>query len=104
MKGFLDAAASGTFHFEKESIKWLCKHIVELYLLCMTQYFEEQRERLAHVEKINVSVSIDHGKGYSRAMLAVIIQWKEDDGEWNQQEENFALANVKCWKDGSIVL
>ena len=43
---------------------------------------------------VDVTVSIDHGKGFSRATLVVIVRWKEDN-EWNEKEESFLLASVR---------
>ena len=58
---------------------------------------------MASVEHIDVTVAINHGKGYSDATLVVIIRWREGES-CKKDEESFALANAKCTKDNAIIL
>ena len=52
---------------------------------------------------MDVTVSIDHGKGFSRATRVVVVCWKEDD-EWNEKEEMFSLASARFRKDNTEVV
>ena len=52
---------------------------------------------------MDVTVLIDHDKGFSRATLVVIVCWKEDD-EWNEKEESFSLASARFRKDNTEVI
>ena len=52
---------------------------------------------------MDVTVLIDHGKGFCRAALVVIVCWKEDN-EWNEKEESFSLASAMCRKDNTKVI
>ena len=52
---------------------------------------------------MDVTFLIDHGKGFYRATLVVIVRWKEDN-EWNEKEESFLLASVRCRKDNTEVI
>ena len=61
----------------------------------LTKYFKEHPG--LRIELVDVTVSIDHGKGFSRAALVVIVCCKEDN-EWNEKEESFFLASARCRK------
>ena len=52
---------------------------------------------------MDVTVSINHGKGFSRATLVIFFRWKEDN-EWNEKEDIFSLASVRCIKDNMEVI
>ena len=52
---------------------------------------------------MDVTVSIDHGKGFSQATLVVIVSWKEDN-KWNEKEEFFSLASARFRKDNTEVI
>ena len=58
---------------------------------------------MASVEHIDVTVAINHVKGYSRATLVVIIRWREGEG-CQKYEESFALDNEKRTKENAIIL
>ena len=52
---------------------------------------------------MDVTVLIEHGKGFSRATLVVIFRLKEDK-EWNEKEESFSLASARYRKDNRDVI
>ena len=52
---------------------------------------------------VEVTFSIDHGKGFSRATLVVLFRWKEDN-EWNEKKESFLLASARCRKENTEVI
>ena len=52
---------------------------------------------------VDVTFSINHGKGFSRAILVVIVSWKEDT-EWNKKEEMFSLSSARCRKYNTEVI
>ena len=58
---------------------------------------------MASVERIDVTVAINHGKGYSHVTLVVIIIWREGQS-CKIYEESIALVNAKCTKDNAIIL
>ena len=52
---------------------------------------------------VDVTVLINHGKGFSWATLVVIVRWKEDN-EWKEKEDFFPLASVRCRKENTEVM
>ena len=46
---------------------------------------------------VDVTVSIDHGKGLSQATLVVIVRWKEDN-EWKEKEDFFSVGQCEVQK------
>ena len=59
---------------------------------------------ISKVQKINLTLSINHGKGYSRASLFIINRWQDNNNLWVENEETFPLTNARCCKDGSDIL
>ena len=52
---------------------------------------------------MDVTVSIDHGKDFSRDTLVVIVHSKEDN-EWNEKEELFLFTSARCRKENTEVI
>ena len=65
-KYFVEPTETGTYYFKKERIDWSCKNADDILLLYLTQYFKEHPGR--RIEFVDVTVSIDQGKGFSRAV------------------------------------
>ena len=97
----MEPAETDTYYFKKERIDWSCKNADDIIVFYLTIYFKEHPGRI--IELVDVTVSIDHSKGLSRATLVVIVSWKEDN-EWNEKEESFSLESVSCRKDNTEVM
>ena len=99
-KCFVEPAETGTYYFKKERIDWSCKNADDILVFYLTQYFKEHPG--IRIELADVTVTIEHGKTFYWATLVVIVCWKEDN-EWNEKEESFSLASVRCRKDNTEV-
>ena len=84
-KYFVGPAETGTYYFKKR-IDCICKNADDILVFYLTQYFKEHTRR--RIELVDVTVSINHGKGFSWDTLVIIVRWKEDN-EWNEKEEIF---------------
>jgi hypothetical protein len=95
---------TGHYYYGKERIEWSAKQVDEIVCLYFSQLMNEAKTGSLKMEHVDLSVSIDHGKGYSRATLIIVNRWQEEDGVWHEREEAFALANAKCRKDNREIL
>ena len=100
-KYFVEPAETGTYYLKKERIDWSCKNADDILVLYLTRYLKEHPGR--RIELVDVTVLIDHGKGFYWVPLVIIVRWKEDN-EWNEKEESFSLASVRCRKDNMEVI
>ena len=91
----MEPAETGTYYFNKERIDWSFKNADDILVFYLTQYFKEYPGD--RIDLVDVTVSIDHVRGFSWTTLVVIIRWKEDN-EWNEKEESFSLASARCRK------
>ena len=76
-KYFVEPEDTGTYYFKKERIDWSCNNEDDIFVFYLTQYFKEHPGR--RIVLVDVTVSIDHGKGFYRAALVVVVLWKEDN-------------------------
>ena len=100
-KCFVEPAETGTYYFKKERIYWNCKNADNILVFYLTQYFKEHPRR--RIELVDVTVSINHGKGFSWVTLVFIVRRKEDN-EWKEKEDFSPLASVRCRKDNTEVI
>ena len=95
-------AKTAVFFGGNERIDWSCRNPAELTLAYLSSLFNNQLTRCDY-HLVDLVLSIDHGKGFSRAHLVVIArrQEEDDDGEVNfvERSEVFSLAEAKCKKD-----
>ena len=73
----MEPAETGTYYFRKERIDWSCKNADDILVFYLTQYFKYHPGR--RIELVDVTVLIDHGKGFSWDTLVVGVLWKEDN-------------------------
>ena len=71
-KYFVEPAETGTYYFKKERIDWSCKNADDILVFYLTQYFKEHPGR--RIKLVDVTVFIDHGRGFSWAALVVIVR------------------------------
>jgi hypothetical protein len=50
-------------------------------------------------EHLNISTSLDHGKGHSRITVPFIACWQINNGEWNEEEYSCTIENARCKKE-----
>ena len=91
----MEPAETGTYYFKKERIDRSRKNADDILVFYLTQYFKDRPGR--RIDLADVTDSIDHGKGFSRATLVVIVRWKEDN-EWNEKEGFFFVGRCKMQK------
>ena len=60
-----------------------------------------ERKEINEINHVDVSVSIDHGKGFLRATFTIIVQ---ADGNEKEFMDNFSLASAKCKGDSYDIL
>jgi hypothetical protein len=84
-----------------DKIPWSYKSTAEVIRLCLVTLFKSAEFRC---DKIDITISIDHGKGHSRATLNVIPRWQAEDGSWNEESHIFTLANARCKKDNTDII
>ena len=82
-------------------IPWSYKSTAEVIRLCLVTLFKSAEFRC---DKIDITISIDHGKGHSRATLNVIPRWQVKDGSWGEESHVFTLANARCKKDNTDII
>jgi hypothetical protein len=82
-------------------ILWSYKSTAKVIRLCLVTLFKSPGFRCDH---INITISIDHGKGYSRPTLNVIPCWQLADGSWGEESQVFTLANARCKKDNTNII
>jgi hypothetical protein len=80
---------------------WSYKSTAEVVRLCLKTLFKSANFRC---DKSDLTISIDHGKGHSRATLNVIPQWQLEDGSWCTDLHIFTLANARCKKDNTDMI
>jgi hypothetical protein len=84
-----------------KKIPWSYKSTAEVVRLCLKTLFKSAEFRC---DKIDLTISIDHGKGHSRATLNVIPRWQLEDGSWCEDSHIFTLANARCKKDNTDII
>ena len=94
-KCFVEPAETGTYYFKKEIIDWSCKNADDILVFYLTQYFKDHPG--LRIELVDVTVLINHGKGFSWATLVVIVRWKEDN-EWKEKEDFFSVGQCEVQK------
>ena len=70
---YVGPAETGTYYFKKR-IDCICKNADDILVFYLTQYFKEHPGH--RIELVDVTVSIDRGKGFSWDTLVVIVHWK----------------------------
>jgi hypothetical protein len=68
-------------------IQWSYKSTAKVTHLCLVTLFKSPEFRCDHID---ITISIDHGKGHSWATLNVIPHW--------QLKDVFTLVNARCKK------
>jgi hypothetical protein len=83
---------------KKQRIHWSCKKLDQL----VRYYLEALAERGTEtIDQSDIVVSIDHGKGYLRAILTITVRAR---GKERESSESFALAEAKCNGDTYDIL
>jgi hypothetical protein len=65
------------------------KYTVKVIRLCLVTLFKSSEFRCNHID---ITISIHHGKGHSRANLNVIPHWQLEDGSWGEESHVFTLG------------
>jgi hypothetical protein len=93
----------GCYMNGNERIEWSCKDpdaILRHYLTMMTTQYSDFAP-----DHVDASVSIDHGKSFSRATLVIVCRMKDvTTGQWKETVDSYALASAKCRKDNYTIL
>ena len=97
----MEPVETDTYYFKKERIDWSCNNADDILVFYLTQYFKAHLGR--RIELVDVTVTIDHGKGFSQATIVVIVCWKNNN-EWNEKEKSFSLASARCRKYNTEVI
>ena len=103
---YVQPKTTGIFLLNKEKIPWSCKHPVKVlkhYLAAVYQCGEKTKHQsITHVDCL---LSIDHGKGFSRAVAVFVCRTKDKDtGCWTEFQYTFVIASAECKKDSETII
>jgi hypothetical protein len=90
----------GCFVDGRKRIRWHCKKVNQVLLLFLDT-LEKSEMPNYYYEHVDVSISIDHGKGFLRASLILLMQ--RTDGK-SEVAGCFALGSTKCKGDSYEIL
>jgi hypothetical protein len=76
-------------------IPWSYRSTAKVIRLCLVTLFKSPEFRCDH---INITISIDHGKGHSRATLNMIPCWQLEDGSWGEESHVFTPCECPAQK------
>jgi hypothetical protein len=88
----------GCFVDGRKSVRWNCKRVDQVLLLFLDTLVESDVSNFDHMD---ISISIDHGKGFLRASLVVLLRGMDSKVE---MAGCFALASAKCKGDSYKIL
>jgi hypothetical protein len=88
----------GCFVNGRKSVRWNCKRVDQVLLLFLDTLVESD---ISNFDHIDISVSIDHGKGFLRASLVMLLRGMDSKVE---MAGCFALASAKCKGDSYKIL
>jgi hypothetical protein len=88
----------GCFVDGRKRIRWHCKKVDQVLLLFLDSLGKPDMSNFDHID---ISVSIDHGKGFLRASLVVLLCGMDSKAE---MAGCFALASAKCKGDSYDIL
>jgi hypothetical protein len=86
---------------EYNKIPWSYKSTAKVIHLCLVTLFKSPKFRCDHID---ITISIDHGKGHSWAALNVIPRWQLQDGSWGEESHVTTLANARCKIDNTDII
>ena len=92
-----------TYDNANEKIQWMIRDITEIVLAYLSSLMNRQSTRRQY-HSVDVIVSIDHGKGFSRALIVVIGRWVDEAGVFHEITEVFPVAEAKCASDTYEIL
>jgi hypothetical protein len=82
-------------------LRYTTKSTAKVIRLCLVTLFKSPEFRYDH---INITISIDHGKGHSWATLHVIPRWQLENESWGEESHVFTLANARCIIDNTDII
>ena len=94
---------SAQYRCANERVDWSVCDPVKVFLFFLDGIFSRRGTRLQW-SSIDVVVSADHGKGFSRVHAVFICRKRKDDGTWTEQSDSYSLAEAKCKKDAYEIL
>jgi hypothetical protein len=93
---------TGAYKYGKEKIDWSYKpinQVLELWLNSRTKGSSNFQ-----CDRLDIVVTIDHGKGHSRITCNLITRWQDETGEWNENEYACTIGNARCKKDNADII
>ncbi len=93
---------TGSYKYGKEKIDWSYKTINRVLELCLKSRTEGPTE--FQCDRLDIVVTIDHGKGHSRITCNFITRWQDETGEWNEKEYICTIGNARCKKDNADII
>ena len=87
-----------------ETVDWSVRDPVRVLLFFLDGIYNHQSTR-KNWTKVDVVVSCDHGKGFSRVHAVIICRnYNDDNRTWLEYTDSFHLAEAKCKKDNYNIL
>jgi hypothetical protein len=93
---------TGYYKYGKEKIDWSYKPINQVLELWLKSRTKGRSDFLC--DRLDIVVTIDHGKGHSRITCNLITRWQDKTGEWNEDEYSCTIGNARCKKDNAGII
>jgi hypothetical protein len=94
---------SGVYWNGKERVDWMVSDPCDLLLGHLLTMMNRQSTRIK-LHSVDVLLSVDHGKGFSRAHLVFIARKEDDEGNFSELTEVFSLGSANCATDSYPIL
>jgi hypothetical protein len=102
---FVAPEVAGVYQYKKEKVPWSCRNPKELFMHYMCAIFNSKdTDKAAQHHHIDLMVTLDHGKGFSRVVLVFICRKRLADGTWTEFQDTFLVASAECAKDKEEIL
>jgi hypothetical protein len=102
---FVAPEITGTYVHNKEKIPWNYRNPKALFLKYINAVLNSKDDvKASQLHHIDISVSIDHGKLFSRAVAVFVCRRQSEAGRWTQFQDTFLLASAECAKDSEVIL
>ncbi len=91
-----------SYMYGTEKTEWSYNNVILVFTLWLNMKLAGPTE--FKYDHIDITTSLDHGKGHSRITVTFIARWQIDNGEWNEDEYSCTIGNARCKKDNSEII
>jgi hypothetical protein len=92
----------GSYMYGTKKVEWSYKNVVLVFTLWLKMKLAGPTE--FRCDHLDISTSLDHGKGHSRITVTFIARWQIDNGEWNEDKYSCTIGNARCKKDNAEII